>query len=154
MCSSDLVGAALASGGSLLALVAGVGRTAFAMAREHDLPHHLATVHPRYGVPHRAEVALAAVVCVLVVTTDLRNAIGFSSFGVLVYYAIANLAAITQDATHRRTPRALQVLGLGGCVVLVASLPTSAVIAGAIVFAVGLGGRLIVGDARGRPAKS
>jgi APA family basic amino acid/polyamine antiporter len=34
---------------------------------------------------------------VLVLTTDLRAAIGFSSFGVLLYYAVANASAWTQD---------------------------------------------------------
>ena len=37
-----------------------------ALAREGDLPGWLAAVDPRYCVPHRAEVAVAAVVSVLV----------------------------------------------------------------------------------------
>ena len=56
------VGAALASLGALLALIAGIGRTGLAMARHRDLPRWLAAVHPRYRVPHRAEIALAVVV--------------------------------------------------------------------------------------------
>ena len=132
------VGAAAASLGALLALVAGVGRTTLAMAREDDLPRPLAAVHPRFRVPHRAEVAVAVVVVVLVLTVDLRGAIGFSSFGVLVYYAVANLAAWTQDGVHRRYPRALQAVGLVGCVALCATLPPAAVLTGAGVLAVGL----------------
>ncbi|MFD6176883.1 MULTISPECIES: APC family permease [unclassified Isoptericola] len=132
------VGAAAASLGALLALVAGVGRTALAMAREDDLPRSLAAVHPQFRVPHRAEVAVAVVVVALVLTVDLRGAIGFSSFGVLVYYAVANLAAWTQSAPHRRYPRALQVVGLAGCVVLCATLPVAAVLTGAAVLAAGL----------------
>jgi basic amino acid/polyamine antiporter, APA family len=132
------VGAAAASLGALLALIAGVGRTTLAMAREGDLPRPLAVVHPRFRVPHRAEVAVALVVVVLVLTVDLRGAIGFSSFGVLVYYAVANLAAWTQATPHRRYPRALQVVGLAGCVVLCATLPVAAVLAGVGVLAVGL----------------
>src|SRR6266542_2276832 len=84
------VGAAVASLGALLALIAGVGRTTLAMAREGDLPRWLSSVHPRYRVPDHAELAIAAAVTVLVLTTDLRGAIAFSSFGVLTYYAIAN----------------------------------------------------------------
>ena len=82
-------------------------------------------MHPRYRVPHRAEVALAVVVVALVLTTDLRGAIGFSSFGVLVYYAIANASAFTQPAADRRWPRALQVVGVLGCLTLAFSLPLS-----------------------------
>ena len=135
------VGAAVASLGALLALVAGVGRTGLAMARNGDLPRWLASVHRTYQVPDHAELAVGAVVAVLVLTTDLRGAIGFSSFGVLVYYAVANACAFTQSASHRRWPRALNVAGLVGCVVLVVSLPLSAVLAGAVMLAVGVAGR-------------
>ena len=138
------VGAAVASLGALLALIAGIGRTSLAMARNGDLPGWLAAVHPRYRVPGHAELAVAAVVSVLVLTTDLRGAIGFSSFGVLTYYAIANAAAYTQPAERRRWPRALNVIGLVACAVLVVALPLSAVAAGLAVLAVGLAGRLIL----------
>jgi APA family basic amino acid/polyamine antiporter len=132
------IGAAAAALGALLALIAGVGRTALAMGRAGDLPRYLAAVHPRFHVPHRAELALATLVCLLVVTVDLRGAIGFSSFGVLLYYLIANAAAFTQDREHRRFPRVLQVLGGLGCLVLVVTLPLPAVTGGVVVLAVGV----------------
>lgn len=138
------VGAALASLGALLALIAGIGRTSLAMARERDLPGWLAAVHPRYQVPHHAEIALAVVVGVLVLTTDLRGVIGFSSFGVLLYYAIANASAYTQPPEQRRWPRALNIVGLIGCVVLAVSLPPPAVLTGAAVLAAGIVARLIL----------
>jgi APA family basic amino acid/polyamine antiporter len=132
------VGAALAAAGALLALVAGLGRTSLAMAREGDLPRWLAAVHPRFQVPHRAELSVAAVVVVLVLVVDLRGAIGFSSFGVLLYYFVANLAAHAQGREQRRFPRWLQVVGCAGCLVLVVTLPWEAVVAGLAVFAVGV----------------
>jgi APA family basic amino acid/polyamine antiporter len=134
-------GGAAAALGALLALVAGIGRTTLAMARQADLPGWLAAVHPRNQVPHRAEVALALVVSLLVLTVDLRGAIGFSSFGVLVYYLIANLSAFTQASDRRRFPRVLQILGAAGCLLLVATLPGEAVVAGIGVFALGIGYR-------------
>ena len=137
------IGAAAASLGALLALVAGVGRTTLAMAREDDLPRWLAAVHPRHRVPHHAEVALAVAVCLLVLTVDLRGAIGFSSFGVLLYYLVANLAAFTQDDEHRRFPRVLQVLGAVMCAVLVVTLPASAVVGGLVVIVVGVAYRVL-----------
>ncbi|MDT7708167.1 MAG: basic amino acid/polyamine antiporter, family, partial [Pseudonocardiales bacterium] len=124
--------------GALLALVAGVGRTALAMGRNGDLPRWLAAVHPRYRVPHHAELALAVVVSLLVLTVNLRGAIGFSSFGVLLYYLIANVSAFTQPAEQRRFPRWLQVLGAAGCVLLVATLPWPSILTGIGVFAVGI----------------
>lgn len=136
------VGAALASLGALLALIAGLGRTVLAMSRHHDLPAWLAAVHPRYRVPHHAEVALGVVVCILVATVDLRGVIGFSSFGVLIYYAIANASAYTLPGEGRRR-RILNVCGLTGCLLLVATLPWQAVISGLAVFAVGIVGRAV-----------
>lgn len=132
------VGAVAACLGALLALLAGISRTALAMAREGDLPRWLAAVHPRRGVPHHAEVAVAAVVAVAVLLGDVREVIGFSSFGVLVYYLVANLSALTQTREHRLAPRAVAVLGAAGCVVLAVSLPVSSVVAGAGVLLVGV----------------
>jgi APA family basic amino acid/polyamine antiporter len=138
------VGAAIASLGSLLALIAGIGRTTLAMGRNGDLPRVFAVVDGRHQVPARAELAVAGVVALLVVSTDLRGAIGFSSFGVLLYYAVANASAFTQDADHRRWPRAFNVVGLAGCVTLVATLPVASVAAGLAVLAVGVGLRALL----------
>jgi APA family basic amino acid/polyamine antiporter len=138
------VGAALASLGALLALIAGLGRTVLAMARHRDLPAWLAAVHPRYRVPHHAEVALGVVVCILVANVDLRGVIGFSSFGVLIYYAIANASAYTLPASGAGRRRTLNVCGLAGCLLLVATLPWQSVISGLAVFAVGIIGRAVV----------
>jgi len=137
------IGAAAASLGALLALIAGVSRTTFAMAREHDLPVALARVHPRWHVPHRAELAVAAAVLLLVAFVDLRGAIGFSSFGVLLYYLVANVAAFRQRGDARRYPVALQVIGGIGCLVLAATLPWQSVVAGVVVVAAGIAYRAV-----------
>jgi APA family basic amino acid/polyamine antiporter len=136
------IGAAAASLGALLALITGIGRTAMAMARNRDLPPVLAAVDQRYGVPRRAEIAIGTVVCALVLTVDLRGVIGFSSFGVLVYYAVANASAFRQPPTERRWPQWLNIAGFVGCVVLAVTLPIASVLIGAGVLAVGLLGRL------------
>ena len=146
------VGAAAASLGALLALIAGIGRTTLAMAREDDLPRFLAAVHPRWRVPHRAELVVGAIVIVTVAFVDLRGAIGFSSFGVLIYYFIANAAAYRQAASARRYPRALQVLGLVGCTILVVTLPVLAVAVGVIIVFIGVAYRLVPHAKSARPA--
>ena len=138
------VGAAVASLGSLLALIAGIGRTTLAMARNGDLPRGLAAVEERRRVPVRAELAVAIVVALLVLTTDLRGAIGFSSFGVLLYDAVANASAFTQDADHRRWPRSLNVVGLVGCATLVVTLPVGSVAAGVAVLVAGVALRALL----------
>ncbi|UUO01597.1 APC family permease [Mycolicibacterium novocastrense] len=124
-------GAAVAALGSLLALILGVSRTTLAMARDRYLPHILARVHPRFGSPHRAEVVVGVLVATLAATVDVRTAIGFSSFTVLVYYAIANASAWTLGR------RMVPAVGLAGCVVLAFLLPASSVLAGACVVLAG-----------------
>lgn len=131
------VGAAVAALGSLLALILGVSRTTLAMARDRHLPHALAAVHPKFQVPYRAEFVVGAVVAALAATTDVRGAIGFSSFGVLAYYAVANASAWTLAPDEGRPARIIPVVGLAGCLVLAFALPASSVISGAAVLAVG-----------------
>jgi APA family basic amino acid/polyamine antiporter len=129
--------AAVACLGVLLSLIAGIGRTAFAMAANGELPGPLARVHPRHHVPWVAEIAVGAVVTMLAATVDLRHAIGFSSFAVLGYYAIANASAFTLAPDERRWPRLLTVAGVAGCLVLACTLPWTSVAVGAGVLAAG-----------------
>ncbi|KAB1912055.1 APC family permease [Micromonospora sp. AMSO31t] len=132
-------GATVAVTGVLLSLLAGVGRTTLAMARRRDLPGALAAVHPRHRVPHRAELAVAAVVIVVVSLADVRGAIGFSSCTVLVYYAIANASALTlgRDPARKLPVQLLAVLGLVGCLLLAVSLPVASTLAGFGVLTLG-----------------
>ena len=115
-------GGAIAALGSLLSLVLGISRTVLAMARDGQLPRPLAAVHPRFDVPHRAEVAAGLLVCCLIALTDLRAAIGISSFSVLLYYGVANASAATLGTAEGRPPRWVPALGLLGCVVLAISV--------------------------------
>ena len=94
-------------------------------------------------MPHRAELSAAAWVVLLVALVDLRGAIGFSSFGVLLYYFVANVAAFRQRGDARRYPVALQVVGGAGCLVLAVTLPWQSVVAGVVVVAVGVAYRAL-----------
>ncbi|MGV8911036.1 MAG: APC family permease [Rhodoglobus sp.] len=135
--------AGVASLGALLALMAGIGRTTFAMARNYDLPSWLGAVHPKFRVPYRAELVLAAVVIVTVLLVDLRGAIAFSSFGVLLYYFVANLAAFTQPVAQRRIPRFVNVLGAIGCLTLVITVPIVGIVVGTLILILGVPVRLL-----------
>ncbi|MEU4327848.1 APC family permease [Nonomuraea dietziae] len=145
-------GAAVAALGALLALILGVSRTTFAMARERDLPSLLDAVHPVRQVPHRAELAVGVAVVALVLVADLRGAIGFSSFGVLVYYAVANACAFTLTSQEGAPPKAVPVVGLLLCAVLAFTLPMESVVAGVAVFALGAGVWALRRRRRGSPA--
>jgi APA family basic amino acid/polyamine antiporter len=130
-------GGAVAALGVLLSLLAGVSRTAWAMAREGDLPRRLDAVSARRRVPYRAELAVAGTVVALVLVVDLRAAVGVSSFAVLAYYAVTHAAALTLSPAQRRLPRAVPVVGLLGCVGLALTLPLASVATGAAALGAG-----------------
>ncbi|MDQ0732062.1 APC family permease [Arthrobacter sp. B1I2] len=137
-------GAAAACLGALLALITGVGRTTLAMARERDLPGPLARVGGRHTVPFVAELAVAAVVILLLLTTDVMTVVGFSSFGVLLYYAVANASAYTMEEHPGYAPRWLNAVGFVACLVLAFTLPPVSVLTMAGVLAAGVAGRWLV----------
>jgi APA family basic amino acid/polyamine antiporter len=142
------LGASLASLGVLLSLIVGVSRTVFAMSANRDLPAFFSAVHPRHLVPHRAELAVGAVVAAIAAVADIRSAIGFSSFAVLTYYAIANAAAWTLAPHERRWPRAFAGAGLLGCLLLAVTLPLESVAGGAALLAAGAAAHLLRGSPR------
>ncbi|WP_457962546.1 APC family permease [Arthrobacter sp. D1-29] len=137
-------GAAAACLGALLALITGVGRTTLAMARERDLPGPLARVGGKHTVPFVAELTVGAVVILLLLTTDVMTVVGFSSFGVLIYYAVANAAAYTLAEHPGHAPRWLNGVGFFSCLLLAFTLPAMSVLGMALVLAAGVAGRFLV----------
>lgn len=133
------VAAALAVGGAMLAVMAGAGRTAMAMARARDLPSALAH-QGASGAPWRAE-GVIAVAAVALVWAPRLNLLLVSVATILTYYAVANLAAIAQRRAGRvatlRVPVAVSSGGLVGSLVLgaVALQGTSAAVWPGIVVA-------------------
>ncbi|GAA2549853.1 APC family permease [Neomicrococcus aestuarii] len=140
------VGAAVAALGALLALVAGISRTALAMSRERDLPQAFGQVSESHGVPWFAQIVVAILAALLIVATDPTTIIGFSSFGVLVYYAIANASALKLGASERPrfSPMWLNAVGLVLCVALVVTLPLTSILVMMGVYAVGLALRWVL----------
>lgn len=131
------IGACLASLGVLLSLMAGISRTIFSMSANADLPKFLSRVHAKNKVPHFAELAVGLVVAGVVSFADLRGAIGFSSFAILIYYAIANVAALTLKEDQRLWPRWLSIAGLVACLAIAFNLPRQSLTGGCVLFAVG-----------------
>lgn len=133
------IGACVASLGVLLSLLAGVSRTVFAMAANRDLPHSLSAVHPLNRVPHRAELLVGLIVAFVVCLADLRSAIGFSSFAILAYYSLANIAAWVLPKEQRRWPRWMSALGCVSCAGIAFSLPPTSIVGGLFLLALGTG---------------
>ena len=112
--------AAVASLGSMLALLAGVSRTAASMAEDWELPN-VFKLRNRFNAPWVAEVIIAAGAILLASIGGIVWVIGFSSFSVLFYYAVGHLAAMAQPSSQRLVPRMLNVLGLLLCLTLAIS---------------------------------
>jgi len=132
------IGGVTAMLGVILSQVLGLSRMAFAMARRGDLPAFLGHVHPRYEVPDRAVLLVGAVAAVVAATGTLAGVASAASFTILVYYGIANLAALRMPPAGKLYPDAVPAVGLAGCAVLAASLAPAVVVTGLVVLAAGL----------------
>lgn len=109
--------AALASLGSMLALLAGVSRTAASMAEDHELPK-VFEKRNRFNSPWLAEIIIAFGAIALSAVGEIVWVIGFSSFSVLFYYSVGHLTALSQPGNLRLIPRWLNVLGIIACAAL------------------------------------
>lgn len=129
--------AAVAALGSLLALLAGMGRTAAVMADDRELPGLFARRNSK-GVPWVAELAISTLALGIALAGDLEIAIGVSSFAVLLYYAIANLAAYRQPNTETTRAKWLNIAGLLLCLLLAFAVPPKALALGVALVSIGL----------------
>ena len=132
--------ASLAALGSMLALLAGVSRTAAVMAEDAELPK-IFKLRNSHGAPWLAEIAIALGAIILVQLGALAWVIGFSSFSVLLYYAIGHLSSIRQPSAERLMPRWLNVLAAMLCLVLIAAVPGPAIPVSIVVIALALAAR-------------
>lgn len=131
------VGGVTAMLGVILSQLLGLSRMVFAMARRGDLPRGLARVHPKHGVPGRAVLLVGAAAAVVAATGTLRGVAEAAAFTILIYYAIANLAALRMPRAARLYPDAVPVAGLTACSLLALSLAPRTIAVGTAVLAVG-----------------
>jgi APA family basic amino acid/polyamine antiporter len=87
---------------------------------------------------------VAGVVILLLLTTDVMTVVGFSSFGVLTYYAVANASAYTLAAHPGYAPKWLNAVGFAACLLLAFTLPPASVLTMVAVLAAGVAGRWLV----------
>jgi APA family basic amino acid/polyamine antiporter len=128
--------AAIASLGSLLALLAGMGRLGADMAKDGELPGLLSRVNSK-NAPWVAELGIVLSASALVLTNSVSFTIGLSSFAVLTYYAIANLAAFR--LSKRSSQRLLSLCGLMITLVVAASVPAPSLVLGVSLLMLALG---------------
>lgn len=125
------VGAILAAGAVLLSLIAGIGRTLFAMGRGGDAPRPLIALNG-VQVPWRAEIVAALLTLAVVAVGGIGFALGLSASTILTYYGIAHVSMLARwrRGAVRLQMAALAGLGLIGCVVVVIAIAAVVVIGG------------------------
>jgi APA family basic amino acid/polyamine antiporter len=138
------IGGVTAMLGVILSQLLGLSRMAYAMARRNDLPATLGHVHPRYQVPDHAVLIIGAIAAVVAATGTLRAVASTASFTILIYYGIANVAALRMPANRKLYSNAVPLVGLVSCTVLAASLAWPVVSTGIGVLLVGFIVRALV----------
>jgi APA family basic amino acid/polyamine antiporter len=138
--------------GVLLSQLLGLSRMTFAMARRRDLPAALDRVHPRTGVPHRGVVVVGLAAAVVTVTGTLGGVVAAAAFAILIYYGIANVAALRMPAEAKIVPNAIPMAGIAICALLALSLPWRTVATGLVILGAGVLARLILVRAQARNA--
>jgi APA family basic amino acid/polyamine antiporter len=123
--------------GVVLSQLLGLSRMVFAMARRGDLPRALAHVHGGHQVPGRGVLLVGLIAAVVAGTGTLRGVASAASFTILVYYGIANLAALRMPRAAKLYGNAVPIVGLVSCTVLALSLTLPVVLAGVGVLAAG-----------------
>jgi APA family basic amino acid/polyamine antiporter len=131
------VGAVTAMLGVLLNLILGLSRVALAMGRRGDLPPAIGRLTQSRS-PRSAILFVGLIIAGLALIGDVKTTWSFSAFAVLIYYAIANLAALQLPKEQRLYPRFIAWGGLGGCLYLAFFLPVSIWLTGLGFIMVGL----------------
>lgn len=129
------VAAVLAAGGVLLGLVLTASEVVASMARDRHLPPSLAVREGSRLIPRRAISVIVAFTIVSVILVDVRQAIAFASFCVLVHFTLVHASVWTLDARWSR--RLLPALGIIGCLGVAVILPWQTVVAGVLVLLLG-----------------
>ena len=129
--------AVVACAGSLLAILAGLSRTALQMGREGDLPRALGKVSEKTGGPMVAEITVGLVAVIAVLTLDVTGLVAVSGAGVLTYYAIGHWSALKQTREERLVSPVVPIVGLVLCAVLVVVLPWQSLVVAAVSLVVG-----------------
>jgi APA family basic amino acid/polyamine antiporter len=90
-----------------------------------------------HGIPGRAVLMVGAVAAVVAGTGTLAGVAAAASFTILIYYAIANLAALRMPKRAKLFHDAVPVFGLVACVVLAFSLAPRTILTGLGILAAG-----------------
>lgn len=144
------IGGLTAMMGVILSQLLGLSRMVFAMARRGDLPRFLEHIDPEHAVPDRAGLLVGGIVAVVTATGTLAGVAAAASFTILVYYGIANVAALRMSSAAKLFPDAVPALGLLACTILALSLRPETIAVGIATLVLGYAFRLVVRRDAGR----
>jgi len=131
------VGAMMATASVLLTTILGVSRVVFAMARNGDMPKFLCSIHSKFKTPYYAVAVTGSLMILTIIFTDFTHIVAVSSFAVLSYYSLANLAAIRLSKKKDHFSIVSSV-GLLSCLGLLTFLTIDSWIIGTIGVAIGI----------------
>lgn len=89
--------------------VLGPMRVTYALATNRQIPSAIGRLHPTYGTPYVAAIAVAVVACVLVLLDDPELLIAAFAFGALLTFSIATLSIIRLRFKEPGATRAYRV---------------------------------------------
>jgi len=131
-------GAMIATASVLLTTILGISRIVFAMARNNDLPAFLSSISPRFCTPHYAIWITGAFMILAILLADLSLVVAVSTFAMLIFYFIANIAALRLPHEYKRYPSVVPVIGAITCTGLVFFLNLNSWIIGIIGLVIGI----------------
>ncbi|MEM3731081.1 MAG: amino acid permease [Candidatus Bathyarchaeia archaeon] len=113
-------GGLIATASVLLTAILGVSRMTYAMARRKDLPQFFSKLHQTFNTPYYAVWIVGAAMILLVLFVDITRVVATSTFALLFYYALANLAALRLKVKERKYPKLIPAIGAFTCLALLA----------------------------------
>lgn len=131
------LGAMIATASVLLTTIMGISRIVFSMARSQDLPSLFERIHPRFSTPHYAIVITGICMIAAILLADLMLVVAVSTFAMLLYYLIANIAAFRLPREHRMYSSWVSIIGALSCFGLIVFLSPTSWIIGCIGILIG-----------------
>ena len=128
----------IATASVLLTTIMGISRIMFAMARTGDLPAFLKRIHPGFNTPHYAIWISGACIIAAILLADLTLVIAVSTFAMLIFYLIANVAAFRIPSKYQQYPALVPIIGAVSCLGLIGFLTINSWIIGIIGLALGV----------------
>ncbi len=129
--------------GVLLSQILGISRMMYAMAQRRDLPGFLGRVNGS-GVPAIAIAATALIIMGLVLFGTIPVIARTATFAILLYYSLANLAALRMTEGQDLFPKWISWAGLITCLIMAVTMDWQIIASGLFILAIGLVIRLFL----------